>query len=312
MQADYPVRNGVRVALCETNSMVRSAFQTALFRRGLRDLEVCRDSGSLLAYLDRQLVDLVICANDLPGMDFPIMVQQIRQQAVGRNPFTMILATTGDSTVAEIRQIVNSGVDRVARKPLSMTAMLGYFNGLSAVRKDFVATADYVGPSRRAGLRPDQNDNELTEVPNTLRAKLLDKHLADDLDRAVLAAMDDLQRAREQNSCWAICRSVGKIVLMLRSGAAPERVAAETARLSMLSAAFEHRYRGGAYDHFADIANCLMALLDKSPPGPVLPSLLEKLSAVIHRFGQSDPQTGEIVRDIAATVRRFLDGGDPG
>src|SRR5271156_2165999 len=120
---EHPVRSDVRIALCETHPALRSGFQTALYRRGLRNIEVCKDSGALIGLLQAEIVDLVICATDLPGLDFYDLIQQIRHGAIGRNPFALGLAPMGEATLDGIRHIMNAGVDRVAFNPMSMADM---------------------------------------------------------------------------------------------------------------------------------------------------------------------------------------------
>jgi DNA-binding response OmpR family regulator len=313
METDYPITSDVRVALCETNGTLRSAFQTALHRRGLREAEVCRDSGALLSFLDSQVVDLVICAADLPGIDFPYLVQQIRRQTVGRNPFTLILATVADATLEDVRALINAGVDRVARKPLSMRDMMSYVNALIATRKPFVATEDYVGPSRRAGPRPD-GEGIVVEVPNTLRAKLLDRGTPADLDQLIGDSMNGLRQMREQNGTLAVWRSVRRISRLLTMPEQFERVGEEFPRLLALCESVEARHRGTANDHFAEIARCmarLVELLQRLPEDSIASqavtmSLMEQLGEVFRQTGKCDPETVAFSRQIAAAVKNFL------
>ena len=313
IETDYPITSDVRVALCETNGTLRGAFQTALYRRGFREMEVCRDSGSLLSFLDSQVVDLVICSSDLPGIDFPYLVQQIRRQTVGRNPFTTILATVGETTLEEVRQIINSGVDRVVRKPISMGDLMNYVNSLASNRKPFIATEEYVGPSRRAAPRPD-SENLAIEVPNTLRAKLLDRGSQADLGQVIAASMDGLNQLREQNANLAIWRSVRRIGRLLTQPEHLERVEDELYRLDALCLEIEARYRDSENEHYCEIAQCLAQcaeLLRRLPDHSlasqaVTLSLMEQLGDVFRKPGQCDPETVAFVQQIAGAVRNFL------
>jgi DNA-binding response OmpR family regulator len=313
IETDYPITSDVRVALCETNGTLRSAFQTALYRRGLRAAEVCRDSGALLSLLETQVVDLVICSADLPGIDFPYLVQQIRRQTIGKNPFTLILATVADATLDEIREIINAGVDRVARKPISMGDMMAYVNALTSTRKPFVATESYVGPSRRAGARP-EGEGTVMEVPNTLRAKLLERGTPADLSRLIGDSMDGLRQMREQNSTLAVYRSVRRISRLLTMPEQFDRVGEEFPRLLTLCEAVEARFRGSENDHFAEIARCMAQLVellrrlpeDSLASQAVTLSLMEQLGEVFRQTGKCDPETVAFAQQITAAVKKFL------
>jgi DNA-binding NarL/FixJ family response regulator len=315
MAMEHPFRSDVRVALCETHPALRSGFQTALYRRGMREMEVCKDSAALLSLLDSQIVDLVVCATDLPGLDFCDLMQQVRHGTIGRNPFTLVLATVGEATIEDIRRVVNAGVDRVVKKPLSMGDMVTSVNALANGRKPFVATESYVGPSRRAMGRGEQGDDELMEVPNTLRAKLENEIPESELEGLIDAGMVKLIRLRAHTSCQAISRSVQRIAQhFLRNGQG--RIAGELARLMSMCEAIDRRYRGTTNAHLSEIANSLALLVEvvaNLPPQStrslaVTVELLQKLSDVIRLVDQNDPSVAKTVQSIAQTVRGFASG----
>jgi len=311
---EHPVRSDVRVALCETHPALRSGFQTALFRRGMRDMEICKDSGSLLNLLNNQIIDLVICAADLPGLDFCDMMQQIRHGTIGRNPFTLVLATVGDATIDDIRRIVNAGVDRVVRKPMSMGDMVACVNALAASRKPFVATESYVGPSRRAAGRG-KDLGEVMEVPNTLSAKLGGGVQESQLEGLIDKGMSSLSRLRAHNSCLAISRSVARVAQHFQKNG-QGRISNELARLMSMSEAVDRRYRGTANAHLSEVAVSLGLLVDvlqTLPPDStrnlsVTVELLQKLGEVIRLVDESDPHVARTVQSIADTVRNFANG----
>ena len=143
----------VRTVLCETNPALRSGLQAALYGRGLRDVIICKDGPGLVKTLEDEVIDLIVCDVDLPGFDFCQMAQSVRQRDCGRNPFAMIISTLSDASVGEVRKVINAGVDRVVRKPMSMTVLTGHVDALTQSRRPFVATERYVGPSRRAQVR---------------------------------------------------------------------------------------------------------------------------------------------------------------
>jgi DNA-binding NarL/FixJ family response regulator len=312
---DHPVRSDVRIALCETHPALRSGFQTALYRRGLRNIEVCKDSSSLISLLQTEIIDLVICANDLPGLDFCDLIQQIRHGNVGRNPFTLVLATVADATLDDIRRIMNAGVDRVAVKPMSMGDMTACVNALANSRKPFVATESYVGPSRRGAVRADQRSDEAMEAPNTLQFKLTGQVPENRLDGVIGQGRNSLSSLRDRTACLAVSRSAHRVTGHYRrhGGGAIGR---ELTRLRTLSEALENRYRANADYHLCEVAASVSQLADllmNFPSGqerqmPVAVALLDKLGEVVRLAALGERQAAATIHSIVQSVQGFVSG----
>lgn len=308
---EHPVSSDVRVALCETHPALRAGFQTALYRRGLRNIEVCKDSGALIALLQTEIIDLVICATDLPGLDFYDLIQQIRHGTIGRNPFTLVLATVAEATLDDLRRIMNAGVDRVALKPMSMGDMIACVNALATARKPFVATDSYVGPSRRAAQRVEQG-GEAMDAPNTLQAKLTGAPGESRLEMLIGRGRAAVTTLRLQTSCLAIARSAHRVVAHFQHRM-PGSVGKELARLRAMSEGLNSRYRDSGQAYLAEIAASLVLLTDllsDFPPGQarligVAIELLQKLGEAVRLAGLGDPHIAATVRSIAASVRGF-------
>jgi len=308
---EHPVRSDVRIALCETHPALRSGFQTALYRRGLRNIEVCKDSGALIGLLQAEIVDLVICATDLPGLDFYDLIQQIRHGAIGRNPFTLVLATMGEATLDGIRHIMNAGVDRVAVKPMSMADMTTCVNALANARKPFVATDSYVGPSRR-GIARVEAGGEGMNAPNTLQAKLAGMPGEARLEALIGRGRAAVGTLRLQTSCLAIARSAHRVAVHFRRRL-PGQIGKELARLRTMSEGLELRYRDTGHGYLAEIAGSLVLLtgvMADFPPGQarllgVAVELLEKMGEAVRLAGLGDPHVAGTVRSIAASVEGF-------
>jgi len=308
---EHAVRSDVRIALCETHPALRSGFQTALYRRGLRNIEVCKDSGALIGLLQTEIIDLVICATDLPGLDFYDLIQQIRHGIIGRNPFTLVLATIAEATLDDIRHIMNAGVDRVAVKPLSMADMTACINALANARKPFVATDSYVGPSRRGTVRVEQGGDGM-DAPNTLQAKLAGLPGEARLESLIGRGRAAVGTLRLQTSCQAIARSAHRVAVHFQHRL-PGQIGKELARLRSMSEGLESRYRDSGQSYLAEIAASLALLADllgTFPPGQprllaIAIELIEKLGEAIRLAGLGDPHGAKAARSIAASVQGF-------
>jgi CheY-like chemotaxis protein len=311
---DQSVRTDVRIVLGETNPELRSAFQLALYRRGFRDIEICKDITTLVAMLQTHFVDLMILASDFPGLEFADLVQQMRNQTIGRNPFSLVLATIQDPTLPQLRKVVNAGVDRIVNKPLSMSDMIAAVNGLATMRKPFVASDSYVGPTRRVAARPDQLPEEMIDVPNPLRAKLEDGLTTESLEPLVGATMGHLKEMRTRNCCSAIGRSIRRLASHMQGNGDKAMVTQELSRLLSLSEAAKCRFGGTSLNHIATIANSLGLLVeriaalssDSTEMRQISLELLQKLGITITRLGLGEPANNATLEEIAHRVRFFV------
>ncbi len=302
----------VRAALCETNPALRSGVQAALYAKGMRDLMVCKDGPALADALAKEIVDLVVCDVDLPGMDFGAWIQRIRQNALGRNPFAVIIATLGDPSLPAVRRAVSAGVDRVLRKPVSMDILAEHVDALSHFRKPFVATDGYVGPSRRASPRAEDEDEPLVEVPNTLRSRMIGRCGPAELQRLIDDGVGRVQEMKAQNTPLAVSRSIGRVLAFYEGKGTLDAVRCDLDRMVALSHDVVRRHRGGELDHLADLASSLVGLVMRISDDPIRPhrlhlNLLRKLGEVFRRAARSKVQSYAVMHEIAETVGRAVD-----
>jgi CheY-like chemotaxis protein len=305
----------VRAVLCETNPALRSGMQAALFGKGLRDVVVCKDADNLAATLRDELIDLVVCDVNLPGLDFCHMAQQLRQKALGRNPFALVIATLSNASVKEVRRMINAGVDRVLRKPVPMNVIMDHIDALIEARKPFVATEGYVGPTRRSTPRSDDSWEELVPVPNTLRSKIVER--ADDirLQTMVDEGWVKLEEMKAFSSTASINRLINRVLAHYDGGGDLDSLRTDLNRLVAVSRNLMRRSRGRA-DHIAGLASSLISVTAQiaqaldSPP-PVHLALLAKLGEVIRRTISAKQESIGVIQQIADTIERYS-GPAPG
>lgn len=305
----------VRAVLCETNPALRSGLQAALFGKGLRELVICKDANVLATTLHEDLIDLVVCDVNLPGLDFCDMAQRLRQNAFGRNPFTMLIATLSDASVNEVRRMINAGVDRVLRKPVPMNVIMDHLDALVESRKPFVATEGYVGPTRRAAPRSDESWDELVPVPNTLRSKIVEKANDDRLQILVEEGWAKLEERKAFSSTASINRLINRILAHYDTNGSMSTLRTDLNRLVAVSRNLMRRSRGSA-DHIAGLASSLISVtvqIAQSPQAPqrVHLQLLAKLGEVMKRMFSAKQDSIEVIQQIAETIERFS-GPAPG
>ncbi len=305
----------VRAVLCETNPALRSGLQAALFGKGLRELVICKDADVLAATLCEDLIDLVVCDVELPGLDFCDMAQRLRQNAFGRNPFTLLIATLSDASVGEVRRMINAGVDRVLRKPVPMNVIMDHIDALVDSRKPFVATEGYVGPTRRAAPRSDESWEELVAVPNTFRSRIVERTDDDHLRLLVEEGWAKLEEMKALSSTASINRLIDRILAHYDANDGMGSLRTDLNRLVAVSRNLMRRSRGSA-DHIAGLASCLISVTTQIAQNPQSPQrvhlqLLAKLGEVIKRTIRAKHDSVEVIQQIAETIERFS-GPAPG
>lgn len=299
----------VRVVLCETNPALRSGLQGVLHGKGFRDLTICRDGNSLVAALDEEVIDLVVCDADLPGLDFCVMAQQLRQKTFGRNPFTLIISVVSDASVGEVRRMVNAGVDRILRKPTPMFALGEHVDALMVSRKPFVATEHYIGPTRRNNRRSSEDAEDLILVPNTLRSKVIDRTGPARLQALINEGWARLVDLKARTSSAGINQVIHRILAYYRGEGSYDSLLADLDRLAILGEDMRVRNRGSA-DHIADLASSVISVSMRIAEQPNEPQnihlqLLAKLGEVMRRSLKVKTQSADVVQQIAETVGRF-------
>ncbi len=302
----------VRAVVCETNPALRAGIQTALFAKGIREPTLCRDVDCLTDAMQREIVDLLVCDADLPGTDFCRMVQEIRHSAIGRNPFALIVATSSDTSAPNVRRLVGAGVDRVMRKPMPMNVLVGHIAALVQTRRPFIATEDYIGPSRRAPPRPNDGDINALDVPNTMRSRILHGASESHLQRIVDEGVERIEELKVKNGPLVIAAAIRRALLACREGNR-QGVANALARVTVLTGQQMHRHRNRGATHLVDLLSSLSALVERMADCQTMPSkvsfeLLANLGEVIRRTNTAGNGTIGVVQEIAATVDRFTRG----
>jgi DNA-binding response OmpR family regulator len=180
------------MVLGEPDPLLSRNISDALGARGLKDLAICRDADQLKQAMV-PMVDVVMCDVDLPGIDFCETAQDIRKNRNGSNPFTVLIATARPSAQADVNKVIKSGIDDFLVKPMTADLVMRRVGAFAEGRKPFVVTDSYIGPSRRTKRREDGSDDDLIQVPNTLRSRVVDNARISELRNILSAALGDVE-----------------------------------------------------------------------------------------------------------------------
>ena len=209
--------DNVRVLLGEPDSSLRASIQSTLYTIGIRDIVSCRAGHLVMPALEREPIDVVLCDVDLPGLFFADVVRLIRHGGAGHHPFPIVIATMAKATAEKVQAVVHAGVDDIIPKPLQMDVLTSRLKRFIRMRKPFVATEMYVGPDRRTSVRPDDMAF-LMEVPNTLKAKVVDHAGNDAIASLIAKARAELDERKVHNASLALVTLADRVVAFYAGG----------------------------------------------------------------------------------------------
>jgi DNA-binding response OmpR family regulator len=147
----------------------RIATRASLHSVGFRRVDLAPTLDVLRERLRLRSPDLLLV--EVAGSENEVceLVQQVRQGALGDNPFIVIIVTTWRRDGSIVGQVLNSGADDLIARPVSAHMLGERVKSFAERRKRFVVTMDYIGPDRRR--EPRGHGAECVEVPNPVSSR---------------------------------------------------------------------------------------------------------------------------------------------
>jgi len=164
----------VWISIASMDGTPSSYWRSLCHTAGLRRPSFMSDFADLRAELNQEEVDCLLIS--IPEKGFAAAgrtVRAIRNGQLGRDPFLPILIASDAPGDEAMRILVDSGVDTVLVRPLSVGKLCDRLRLLTVQRRPFVVTADYIGPDRRRSGRPGSVEVPLMTVPNALADRIL-------------------------------------------------------------------------------------------------------------------------------------------
>lgn len=148
----------------------RAQLEQVLRSIGFEQITACENPEEFPGKLAETAPDLLFVDVD-GGSDWAFdTIRGIRSREVGDCPFVVIVALTQKPALEVVQAALAAGSDDMVVKPVTAQALRERVVNQIENRKEFVATADYVGPDRRADTRElTEDDPAAIEVPNSLR-----------------------------------------------------------------------------------------------------------------------------------------------
>jgi DNA-binding response OmpR family regulator len=187
-----PVYEAAQALIYDPDTANRSHTRASLEALGFRDVAVAASPENLRARIHEATPDLLMC--EISGAEAAGcgLIQEVRQDRLGRNPFMVIMAMSWRRDGTVVSQVLNSGADDLVCRPISTPQLDERIKLQVERRKSFVVTADYIGPDRRRD--PRRSGSECMPVPNSLKVKTLPGQR---LDVAMRQIVGEVEEARQ-------------------------------------------------------------------------------------------------------------------
>jgi DNA-binding response OmpR family regulator len=137
---------------------------------GIRNPIITHDPERARKAIENDNPDLLIVNMTVTKDGAHEIVHGLRHQEIGPNPFVVTLSMSGPLQQVDIVKTVDSGTDDLFIAPFSRDHFVRRVNELAWKRKKFVATTNYIGPTRRSGARPGRTSAIEFDVPNPVQA----------------------------------------------------------------------------------------------------------------------------------------------
>jgi DNA-binding response OmpR family regulator len=207
--------------------------------------------------LARSYPDLLIVDFDLPGDDVCNMIQDIRTNKLGPNPFVPIIMTTWNKDGDTIKRVIGSGVDGLLLKPMSAAALTKHLEVILLDRKPFIVTSSYIGPDRRKDPTH-KSTIPLIDVPNTLKAKRSGEHVdLDLLNRLIAENILDVNAERLRRNAFEISFLLGLILPAYAEDAVTSTTRKQLKRIRTVAVDISGRVRDTEYSHISDLCDTM-------------------------------------------------------
>ncbi len=258
--------------------------------------------------LTNQRLEIVILALESADCGVLKLVDDIRKQRCGPDPFIPILLTAWDARLKSVRAVIDSGVDDFLLHPFSITQMSKRIEALVNARKPFVVTGDYFGPDRRAAPAI-QADLSSIVVPNALQARARDRRDTAAGPASFEAVFSDLQWLKLRNLSRRIWYLANRLKQSLPEPSPPHRYEDDLTKIRSSIRMYQNTLLPVGDEILAKLCESLsdvLARLFGLPPDAGRLKLLEKNALALRvasKLENEQSDSGEVVRgeEVAKT-----------
>jgi DNA-binding response OmpR family regulator len=299
----------IRVLVGDPNREVRDGIRGGLYGQGFRYIMVTDRMSVIETAVATNSVDLMVCDTELPDGNLYDLLYKIRHHELGDNPFIVVTALITAPTPKMVKKIFDAGCDDLIPKPISTGLLFERVLKLARNRKPFVVTSDYIGPNRRAKVRPGTQQIPEIDVPNPLNAKATDDTSAADLQAEIDKVANVLNEQKMERHAHQINYLVERIVPLYEDGTADESVVSHLDRLLYVSEDISRRLEGTRYSHVGELCLSMVNVVKAVRQAPLSPdrkdiALMPALAQAVKTAFRPQADVVALSHDISDTVEQ--------
>lgn len=307
------VRNELTAAsvlLFDARHYARRQARIALNTLGFWSIVDTHEIDRVPDLLNDQRFELIVAGIAEGDDGVAAMVQNVRRQAFGRDPFVPIILTAWSPAAELVTAAINSGADDLLIWPFSINQLRSRIKTLIRARKKFVITDSYLGPDRRFGAGRSEKF-ECVDVPNALKATVEEDNSIDANDTAVRSAMERLQSEKIRSEARRINQLTESVLQMFGAGKGANCIN-YVLSLIKLAEQFQQSIAGSSFAHLAELAlsveNVAKAMREQGDAGSLRNlRLLENAAQALQVAADADESVVDTAFGISAEIRKLGD-----
>ncbi len=312
-------RGKVEILIGDNRVHVGESTRIGLQGYGYRKVDLVASTDDLKKSLTGASYDLIVIDMNLDGDPSMEIVREIRAGDVGKNPFVVIMATAWKRSDEIIREAIDAGVDDLLIQPLSSDRVIDRIGYQVRARKQFVVTADYIGPDRRNDTQRDQDTKdgfEAMDVPNTLRDKEQvgkkggKKQSSEEMQAKVDSAKRDIIDERLRRLGFQMSFLVDLVLEAIQEEKVDDDAKRHMVRLESMALEAKFRLSGSRFEGAEELCQSMSTVAQSIAANPHDPprtdrKLLKPLSAAVLKTFYPSANEGELARRIATSIKKF-------
>ena len=300
----------VRTVLFEQDSDLRQNIKSTLTQDTFTQTTAMSALKSAQAAMHNDEADLILVDIDKENAEICDLMRRIRHNEVGKNPFPVAIAMSGDSDYTNVRKAINAGFDVLLLKPFSMSTLLDRIHHLMAERSPFAVTSDYIGPDRRqrATGRKRGRQTPMVAVPNPLKAMATGDISPARLRRRIEKTITEINDRRVECHAETITDVVGRLMPKFMHHELDAAFVEDLKKLREISRDMDRRLARSKFAPVADLCASMGSVVARILESPVTPrskdmDLLQTLSIAIDRAFLGDEAEAALAYGISDAIR---------
>ncbi|MBT7955973.1 MAG: response regulator [Rhodospirillaceae bacterium] len=298
-----------KLVVADPGGQIRDEIRGVLHHEGFRDIVLAENVKTVEELVAKGNVDLLIAEHEFPRGNMIDLVRRIRHHELGDNPFIVIILMAHDPEKEDILRIIDTGADDLILKPITAGALVKRVNFLVSQRKDFVVTADYIGPTRRSGNREGELVIPEMEVPNPVQRKALGQSTGTGFQKEIDKFADIVNVQKVERNAFQITFLVETIIPLYVDGKAVTDTKKQLDRLKYVSEDIGRRMKGTKYDDVSELCVSILGVVNSICKKPNRPDstdlkLLPKLAQAIEVAFSTGTGGTDIALSISDSVKR--------